>query len=368
MKSPRASSLGQLLLIGVRDYRWSRDLERTLRTYQPSGVVLSPESLRSPGQTADLLGKIARTLREPPFFAVAEEGGTVSPLKAFLPPLPAPRVLARRGPAAVKRLGELIGGALRLLSFNMNFAPRLDLSNPHVKPALDTQTFGSDPKQVAQCGKAFIEGLRKHGILACGKHFPGRGVPQYDENGMPIVGKTMAELWREDLLPFRELLPHLRLLKLSIVSYKAYDFDIAQPAAMSANIIGGLLRVKLGYQNALIADPFQLHEDMPRQPTAQDHIGLELQVLLSSIKAGCDLQIARWGDVTAGVILKEMQRAFECGSLPRERVEEALRRIRTVKRGLKRPGGKLSTRSFDRLTREFEEFSKRIRSGGDVEA
>jgi len=368
MSVSRASALGQLLIVGLHDDRWSRSLERMLRALQPSGVLLFPGSLRTPGQTAELLHKIARTLSNPPFLAIAEEGGSVDPLQAFFPPLPAPCVLARRGPAAVRRSGELIGAALKLLGLNLNFAPRLDLSNPHLEPARDAQTFGPDAKHVAECGKAFIEGLRQHQVLACGKHFPGRGMPENDEPGFPVVGKTMVELWREDLLPFRELLPALHLVKLSNVSYKAYDFDVPQPAAMSAKVVNDLLRVKLRYRGLAVADLLELLEEASHHTEPEDAAAMDAIAFTLSTKAGCDLQIVKWGERLAECVVREIGKKLEAGSLSQRRVAEALGRVRAAKKRVQRPSGKVSARSFDRLAHEFEEFGQRVRSGGDVEA
>ena len=368
MSASRASSLGQLLILGVHDHRWSRSLERILRTIEPGGVLFYPDAVRSSGQTAELLHKIARTLSSPPFLAIAEEGGSVDPLQSFFPPLPAPRVLARRGPAAVGRSGELIGAALKLLGLSVNFAPRLDLSNPDVKPALDAQTFGPDAKHVAECGKAFIEGLRQHQVLACAKHFPGRGMPEYDENGLPVVGKTMAELWREDLLPFRELLPALPLIKVSNVSYKAYDFDVVQPAAMSAKVVNDLLRVKLRYRGLAVADLWELLEEASHHTEPEDAAAMDAIAFTLCTKAGCDLQIVKWGERLAECVVREIGKKLEAGSLSQGHVAEALGRVRAAKKRVQRPSGKLPARSFKALAREFEEFSNLIRRGGDVEA
>jgi len=368
MSATSASSLGQLLILEVHDHRWSSRLERRLRAQQPSGILLSSACLRTPGQTAELLHQIARELGTPPFLALTEEGGSVNPLRALLPPLPVPRVLAGRGPAAVRRAGELIGKAMRLLGFNLNFAPRLDLSNPDVKPALDTQTFGPDPKLVAQCGRAFSDGLSKHKILACGKHFPGRSVAEYNANGLPLVGKPMAGLWQEDLVPFRELLPRLPFIKLSNASYKAYDFDVHPPAATSPKVIHDLLRVKLGYRGLAVANPLELIEEASRHLSPGGGISIRYDALLESVVAGCDLQVVMEEDGLAESVLQVMAKGLESGALPSQRASDALGRIRTARKGLKPPSGKLSARSLDRLARELEEFSQQVRAGGEIEA
>jgi beta-N-acetylhexosaminidase len=367
MSSSPASSLSPLLIVGLDEHCWSSALERRLRTLQPSGILLLLRCLQTPGQTAELLARIARTCDSPPFLAITEEGGNANPLKAFLSPLPAPLILARRGPAAVKRLGELVGSALALLGFNLNFAPRLDLASPNDKPGLDVQTFGSDADHVTRCAEAFITGLHGHRILPCGKHFPGRGTPEYDENGVPVVGKSMLELWREDLLPFRKLLPHLPLLKLSNVSYKAYDFDLPQPAARSAKVVYNLLRFKLRYRGLAVADLLELIEEVSRHMGPKGAFGMSYEVFAESIKAGCDLQIVKWGGGSTDAALSRLQRAVESGKLGQGRVADALRRIRTTKKGLRRPTGKLSARRFDALAREFEAFNQFVQAGDETD-
>ncbi len=368
MSSSPASSLGQLLIVGLDEHRWSSGLERRLRTLQPSGVLLLPRCLRTPGQTAALLARISQACNAPPFLAITEEGGSANPLKAFLPPLPAPHALARLGPKAMNKSGELIGSALAPLGFNLNFAPRFDLANPSDKPGLDVQTFGSDANHVARCGRAFIAGLQGHKILPCGKHFPGRGAPEYDQNGAPMVGKSMAEMWREDLLPFRKLLPHLPLLKLSNVSYKAYDFDVPQPAARSAKVVHDLLRVKLQYRGLAVADLLELIEEVSRHMGSKGVFGMSYEAFAESIKAGCDLQIVKWGEGSTDAALGKIERAIDSGMLGQERVADALQRIRTTKKGLKHPSGKVSARRFDALAPEFEAFDQVVQAGGETDA
>ena len=99
--------------------------------------------------------------------------------------------------------------------------------------------FSADPQQMAKCGEAFLEGLESHGVLACGKHFPGSGSSRAASPAeLPLVSKPMAELWREDLFPYRALLPRLPLILVSTAAYKAYDFDLLQSAGLSSKGCG----------------------------------------------------------------------------------------------------------------------------------
>lgn len=360
MTRSRVTPFGELLLLRLRESRWSSGFERRLERIQPGGIVLDSEALRSPGQTAELLGNIARTLRKPPLLALAEEGGSVDPLRVFLPRLPAPRAVARKGPFAARRQGELIGAALRVLGFNLNFAPRLDLSNPHLRAALDTQTFGAGPQVVTACGRAFIEGLRRQKIFACAKHFPGQGATLTGKDNLPRVEKPMAQLWREELVPFRELLPVLPFVMLSNAVYKAYDFETSTPAAMSENIAKGLLRVKLGYRGVVVTNFLDRLEETLTHRKGTGSAGLTFEAFRFSLNAGCELHCVGWGEEA---LLQEMQKSLENGTLAEDRLKVAMENLRAVKMGLKRPSGDFPAREFDRLAREFEEFSKEISSG-----
>ena len=341
-----SNSLGQLLVVKLEESRWTASLERLLYRHRPGGAFL--QSLRSAESTAELLVKISRTLEAPPLLWLEEEGGKDGPLGAFLPPLPSLETGAERGPCAVTRLGELIGSAMKLLGFNTNCAPTLDLDSPCQE---NLTVFGSDPRQVARCGDAFIHGLRRSKILACGKHFPGLGSLQAGPTArLPVVAKPMAQLWQEDLLPYRELLPQLPLVMVSCAGYKAYDFDVPYAAAHSTNILEGLLHVKLRYEGLAVAD-------VARAEDAQEALDLG-EKAVRCVKAGCDLLLVEGGEKSVELALAALRKAIDSGRLSAERVEQSLKRIRLLRKSLTPPSGKVAQTALDQLARQFEDFSR----------
>ena len=259
--------------------------------------------------------------------------------------------MAQNGPAAAKRLGELAGEGLKLLGFNTNFAPVLDFGSPSSEALFATRTFSADPRTVAQCGGSFLLGLRQQRILGCAKYFPGQSGAELDPQPQsPIIGKTMAQLWREDLIPYRELLPQLPLLMVSRGAYKAYDFDLPRPATLSPNVVAGLLRTKLGYRGVAVAD------SLDAEPILRT---LDLgEAAIRSVSAGCDLLLLGRGPESAEKALGALKAGLETGRLPARRFAEALENLRRAKKGMNLPSGRVSKRAFDRLTREFETFGK----------
>ena len=143
-------------------------------------------------------------------------------------------------------------------------------------------TFSADPRVVAECGAYFVEGLSRHKILACAKHFPGLGgMPPAPRRGLAISGRSMAELWRSDLVPYRELLPRLPLVLMSAAAHKAYDSDHPRSAVLSTQVVEALLRAKLGYRGVVVASQLE------SQPVRG---GLDVgRAAVQSLNAGCDM-------------------------------------------------------------------------------
>ncbi len=280
----------------------------------------------------------------------------------------------------MRRLGELVGAALHMTGFNTDWAPLLDLAPPASEkgscdpveipaggtpwsaPTGDTaatRVFSPDPQQVAKCGEAFLSGLDGHKVRACGKHFPGLASAQpWSPAEPPVVSKSMAKLWREDLVPYRALLPRLPLVLVSTAAYKAYDFHFLQTAGLSPKVVEGLLRVKLGYHGVAIARG--LETEAVRGPLTLEEAAVQ------ALNAGCDMLLVEEAEATERA-QAALSAARESGKLPIPRVEQALKRVQFAKKGLKPPTGKLSRRSLDRLVGEFTKFTSEFTGCGNIE-
>src|SRR5581483_598879 len=271
--------------------------------------------------------------------------------RRFFPSLPQPSQAVAKGHAAVKKLGEIVGSALALSGFNLILGPVLDLGMYPVKPFQFQFEFGSDPARVAEYGGAIVEGLRRSRVLSCPRHFPGLASVQSDAySTMAVSAKSMAALWREDLLPFRRVLPKAPMVLVSTGAYKAYDFDSLRPAVFSSAIVQGLLRTKLLYTGVAVADLRQLGGVVS--------IGDLAEAGLKALQAGCDLLIIPSGERCVESVLREIKLNLDSAKVSADRIEQALKRIQHCRKGLVCPTGRMRNRDLEQLVKKCIEFNR----------
>ncbi|MEJ7709476.1 MAG: glycoside hydrolase family 3 N-terminal domain-containing protein [Pyrinomonadaceae bacterium] len=163
-----------------------------LKEVSPGGVVLFGRNMASPRQVRNLLDSSRELLPVPALLGIDQEGGLVDRLRRICTPMPPPRIIRQHGDlAAARSLGRLTGEILRVLGFNMNFAPVLSIMTEDrdlLSNGLYSRSFGRSPGEVLGYAMVYIRGLQGTGCLACAKHFPGIGAGEIDSHEeMPII-------------------------------------------------------------------------------------------------------------------------------------------------------------------------------------
>ena len=162
----------------------------------PGGIVLfsrnlDPDPEGGPARCRALIdGLQARFGVELPLaVALDQEGGPVSRLRPWAGPTPPLRRLWTQGGArACSAWGTLWGEGLRLLGFNVDFAPVLDLWDGHPGSGIGDRAASEWPLEAATAAGAFLHGLESTGVRGCLKHFPGLGGTTLDSHkGLPAL-------------------------------------------------------------------------------------------------------------------------------------------------------------------------------------
>jgi beta-N-acetylhexosaminidase len=248
---------GQVLVVGLEGPQLSAIEAAWLRLLRPGGVILFRRNIESFLQTHALLHSTRQTVASPMLRCIDVEGGTVDRLRDLIAPMPSPyAVAATNKPALFKKHGSLIGQEVSQLGLNTSFAPVLDLRTSASEGVMTTRVVSGDPVKVIAYAKHFLEGLAQHGVLSSGKHFPGLGSGQVDSHhATPTITKSLASLWKEDLLPYRRLAKQLPMV---MVSHASYSAAVAEPASISGYWITEVLVREIGYQGLIISDDMEM--------------------------------------------------------------------------------------------------------------
>lgn len=244
---------GTLLLLGLSGPELTPEEAALFRKLQPAGYILFTRNIVSAPQTRKLTDDLRDLSHDLPLIAIDQEGGRVTRTREIAPAAPsAPALAAHADYGKIADAAVLTADLLRLLGFNLNFAPVLDLDHfPDQQNALSGRSWGRDPQRVIDHAGHWNRWLRKRHVASCAKHFPAGGRALTDPHqDLPSSPATLAELLREDVIPYTALMPELDAIMLAHVEFPNIDPDF--PASLSPRIIRGFLRGQLGFDKHLV--------------------------------------------------------------------------------------------------------------------
>jgi beta-N-acetylhexosaminidase len=305
----------QLLVLGVPGPELTPADAALYRELQPGGFVLFTRNIVNARQTRKLTDDLRDLCDSPPLICIDNEGGRVWRTAPFCPPAPSPDRLRQAADRdLIGTAGFLTGQLLRLLGFNLNLAPVLDIDwHPGADNALRGRCWGRDDQEVINNAGTFNRYQRRQGILGCGKHFPAGGHAMVDaHHELPFVTSTIDEMLRADLLPYSSLMPELDGIMISHIHFPRIDAD-ELPASLSRNVITGLLRDQLGLDHhAVFTDDLDMN-------AIQNHYGTPAAARLA-VLAGADLLLLCHEFARARETLDELETLSStalCGALER---------------------------------------------------
>jgi beta-N-acetylhexosaminidase len=226
------------------------------------GIILFSRNYRSPAQLAELVAAI-RAVRADILIAVDHEGGRVQRFREGFTVLPAAadygKALAatpERLPSTVETAGWLMAAELRAFDVDFSFAPVLDV-DAGISEIIGDRAFSDDPGQAAELALAFAAGMRRAGMAAVGKHFPGHGGVAADSHlELPVDRRCFRDIENRDLLPFQAMIRSgLEGIMPAHVVYPEVD---AAPAGFSPFWIRDVLRGRLGFRGAVFSDDLSM--------------------------------------------------------------------------------------------------------------
>ncbi len=353
--------IGQLFFIGIPADTIDRPTEKLLSDIQPGGVCLFTRNIRDANQTLTLLNEIRNASNIAPFLSIDQEGGLVDRLRRVLVPMPAPNKIRNVSDAA--KLAKIIAEAVRILGFNMDFAPVVDVINEQrasFSNGLHSRSFGTSPLDVVELAGEFLRVLQANGCIGCIKHFPGLGASQVDSHEeLPSVTVSTDEFGAVDLFPYQRLIQtgDVHAVMVAHAVYPKHNLQEADqngkllPSSLSSNIVTTLLRQELNFDGLVVTDDLEMGAIVKNYGIGEACV---LAILagedMVSICAGVDSIYEGHAGIADAV---------KTGRISEERIDESLKRIFAAKSKLHKP------LSFDTdrlvvLSTEIENLNNRL--------
>lgn len=320
---------GQLVMAGVPGRSVDAGTRAFLEACAPGGVILFRRNAGSARQLRRLVADVkAVGSGVPPLVAIDHEGGRVHRLGRPFTHFPPARDVGRHGTAAAHAVGEAMGRELASIGVDLDFAPVLDVATNPRNRVIGDRAFSDDPGAAARLALAFARGLRRGGVVPCGKHFPGHGGTVGDSHlVLPRDRRDRRTLERAAIAPFRAATTAgLPALMTAHVVYPA--LDPRRPATLSPAIATDLLRRRLRFRGALFSDDLAMQAVARRRRPGR--------VALDAILAGCDMVLVCNALDVAAEVVDHLARAIATGRLPPGRLREAIGRLDALRR-IRRP-------------------------------
>ena len=296
-------ALGPVML-DIKEFALDDDDRKRLMHPEVGGVILFSRNYRDREQLTSLCHEI-HALRDPRLIVtVDQEGGRVQRFREGFQSLPAMGHLGDlydEDPSQALTCAEtfawIMAAELLHAGVDLSFAPVLDISNP-VSSVIGDRAFHRDPEKVAHLANAWVRGMRRAGMEAVGKHFPGHGSVEGDSHHvMPFDRRQFAEIEALDLVPFRRVIAtHLAGVMMAHVIYDHVD---EHAAGYSKYWIETVLRERMEFDGVVFSDDLSM--------SGAESVGGYPERARHALDAGCDILLVCNNPEGADEVLESLQ-------------------------------------------------------------
>jgi len=284
-----------------------------------------------PLETAELTNRLQKDSKYPLIFAADFERGLSMRLNGATA-FPAAMAFGAAGDLNLaKQFGKVSAEESRAIGIHWNWFPVADVNSNPENPIIDTRSFGEDPALVSKMVDAYIEGAHEGGMLTTVKHFPGHGDTDTDSHlSLARVKGSIDRLESVELVPFQSAInAGVDAVMVGHLLVPALEPDPNRPASISAKVITGVLKGKLGFHGLIVTDALDMAGLTRAFPGSEHDIAAAEAV--AAVQAGNDMLIIP-GDLdgAASGLLDGVKR----GEISPERIDESVLKILRLKASL----------------------------------
>lgn len=218
-------------------------------------------------------------------------------------------------PEHVEKMAKIIGEECRAVGIRQVFAPNVDIPRDP-RWGRTQEAYGEDPYLVSCMGTSYVKGVQSQQVAATAKHFIAYGVP---ESGINLAPAHIGEREIREVM----LEPFQKCIEAGVQSVMpSYNEIDGEPVHASEKWLRDVLREELGFEGVTIADWGAVRMLQSFQRVAKD----ALTAGEMALNAGVDIEAP-----TSYGYGGEFREAVKNGSIPVEKVDEAVLRILTHK-------------------------------------
>lgn len=299
-------------------------LKEKIQTYPIGGFIYFSNNVVNREQVINLNHELQRNSYIPLFIAVDEEGGTVRRLgnnpAMNMTDIPTASVIGEaKDLDYAYDIGTILGEELKVLGFNMDFAPIADINTNPDNPVIGDRAYGNQPQLVSDMVVSVINGLQDQNIAAVAKHFPGHGDTSFDTHtGDVYVEHDIVRLREAELIPFQNAVENnvTGIMVAHIILPRVTGND--DPATLSSEIINDILREELGFEGLVFTDSFIMKAISKRYSPDEACIkalnaGVDIIVMPSDFEVAYEgvIEAVVNGDISMERINKSVKRILE---------------------------------------------------------
>lgn len=363
---PFEQQIGQFFFIGLPGTQLDAEARSLIEEVKPGGIILFGRNVEAAEQVRELLDGARAMLPVTPLCGIDQEGGLVDRLREIFPPMPSARAIRQHGDlSGVRTLGRVTGEVLRMLGFDINFAPVMSIitqERSQLTNGLYSRSYGRSPGEVLGYTTVYMRGLQATGCLGCLKHFPGIGAGAVDSHiEMPMVALSRDDLLAQDLAPYIELFQRaddrVRVVMVSHGGFPNIDIKkgttggLVEPASLSAGIVTKLLRQEMGYKHLVVTDDLEMG-------AIAKHCEIE-DAVVRAFNAGEDMLLICATPETIRRGHRALLQAAREGKVTEKRIAASLRRIAATKT-LAQPPLPLDMGRFQQFADEITELNNTL--------
>jgi beta-N-acetylhexosaminidase len=208
----------------------------------------------------------------------------------------------------------------RATGFTWIHSPVLDININPDNPGIGCRSYSDRLEDVVEYAEQACEGFKRNGLMATGKHFPGRGESAVDPHyGTLVIDVDRDTLYSRELLPYQHLIAK-KLLPSIMIGHGVYPrIDGDAVATVSKPIITGICREHLGFEGVIFTDSMTMGAVSTRYKVDE--------ACAMALEAGADLVLMKAENELVPQTFNAIKRFVEEGRITEADLDDKVYRV-----------------------------------------